>query len=98
MKDNQVIIIVVLAIGVILLIIWLNNCEKYSSHSFPGPQVDRYSEHSLHVGTGEYDWSKVSGYEKCVKSLIEKQYLTFKEADPICTPLLSDPEAESFPF
>ncbi len=96
MKDDSVVILVLVG-GVILLVLWLNNCEKYSSHMFPGPQSDGYSGHSIHVGTGNFDWSKVSGYEDCMKMLIN-QRLPRREADTMCTPYLSDPEAEEFPF
>ncbi len=98
MKDSKVIILILVVVGVILLVLWLNSCEKYSSHMFPGPRSNYHSGHSLHVGRGIYDWSKVSGYEQCVKNMIKQQYLTFKEADQLCTPLLSDPEVEEFPI
>ena len=94
MKDD--ITILVLVVGVILLVLWLNSCEKYSSHMFPGLQSDSY-DHSIHVGRGTFDWSKVSGYEDCMKTLINQSVL-HREADKMCTPLLSDPEVEETPF
>ena len=98
MKDSKVIILILVVVGVILLVLWLNSCEKYSFHSFPGPRSNYHTPgHSIHVGTGNFDWSKVSGYEDCMKMLIN-QRLPRREADTMCTPYLSDPEAEEFPF
>jgi hypothetical protein len=102
MKNNSIIIIV-LVIGVILLVFWLNSCEKYSSHAFPGGNIssvyiDR-PEHSIHIGRGTFDWNKVAGYGECMKDLNKDHpLLTYREADRICTPYLSDPEVEEYPF
>ena len=101
MKNNNIIILV-LVIGVILLVYWLNSYEKYSSHAFPGSTIgNTYNykpEHSIRIGRGVFDWSKVQGYADCMKDLDKNHYLTYKEADKICTPYLSDPEVEEYPF
>nr|QBK85449.1 MAG: hypothetical protein LCMAC101_00360 [Marseillevirus LCMAC101] len=95
MKDNNFIVLV-LVFGMILLVLWSTKCEKYSSHAFPGP--DGHSRTWIAVGRGIYHWDHVSGYENCVKSLIEQEHLLFKEADQRCTYLLSDPSTEEYPI